>query len=64
MELALQPAEVSLLHRVLSSYLSDLRMEITDTEKYELREELKSDEALLKAIIARLEQMGGIVAHG
>ncbi len=64
MELALQPAEVSLLHRVLSGYLSDLRREITDTEKYELREELKSDEVLIKAIIARLEQMGQIVAHG
>jgi hypothetical protein len=60
MELPLQPAEASLLHRVLTSYLSDLRMEISNTEQYEFREELKADEALIKGLIARLEQMGAI----
>lgn len=54
MELELQDSEVQLLERVLTSALGDLRMEITDTEKFELRESLKKDEEVLKSIIRRL----------
>ncbi len=56
MELSLQPKERTMLLAILTNYLSDLRMEITDTEKFALREELKADEAMVKDIIARLEQ--------
>lgn len=58
MELTLQPSEASLLKSILMSYLSDLRMEIGDTEQYELRLELKREEETIKDLIARLEQAG------
>ncbi len=56
MELQLAPDETDLLRRVLQSYLADLREEIGKTEKYELRQSLKDDEARIKAI---LECLGG-----
>ncbi len=57
MELALQPEEVALLRRILSNYLSDLRMEIADTERYDLRQELKRDEEVIKSLLARLARV-------
>jgi hypothetical protein len=54
MELTLQDSEVQLLERLLTSALGDLRMEITDTEKFEMRESMKKDEEVLKSIIRRL----------
>ena len=58
MEFTLQPTEAALIKRVLTNYLSDLRMEIGKTEDYQLRQELKQDEDTIKALIARLEQAG------
>jgi DNA-binding MarR family transcriptional regulator len=58
MQLTLQPEEATLLKQVLTRFVSDLKMEISNTEKYEMREELKADEATLKSIIERLEQAG------
>lgn len=58
MQLILQPEEAALLKRVLATYLSDLRAEVYKTENYDLRQDLKRDEAALKAILARLEQAG------
>ncbi len=46
--------EASTLREVLESYLSDLRMEIVDTEDVEFREQLKSEELVLKKIIGDL----------
>jgi hypothetical protein len=57
MELMVQPDEVALLKRILTNYLSDLRMEIADTERYEFRQELKQDEEMIKRLLARLEQL-------
>ncbi len=37
-------------------FLSDLRMEIADTEDYALRQALHWDELTLKALIARLDE--------
>jgi hypothetical protein len=54
MELSLAPHESEVLTRVLTSALGDLRMEISNTERYELREGLKADETVIKAILARL----------
>lgn len=56
MELTLQQSEAELLLRILRQYLSDLRMEIADTEQYEFRQGLKQDEAIIKDLIGRLEQ--------
>jgi hypothetical protein len=55
MELQLQPEEVAVLRDVLQHFLSDLRMEIADTDKYDFRQALKKDEEIIKALIARLE---------
>ena len=55
MDLILQDNEVSYLARVLEQDLSELRMEISNTESYDLREQLKQDELVLKSIIRRLD---------
>ncbi len=56
MELTLNPEEVGLLRRLLGTRLGDLRVEIADTEDYELRQALHRDEATLRGIIARLDE--------
>ena len=56
MELTLQPEEATLLTQILTNYVSDLRMEISNTDSYKLRQQLQRDEATIKGIIARLEQ--------
>jgi hypothetical protein len=48
--------EAAILRDVLDNYVSDLRMEIADTDSMHLREELKGREAFLKHLIGRLEQ--------
>jgi len=53
MQLTLQAAEAQLLHRILTQYLSDLRMEITDTENW--RQDLKRDEECIKSLLLRIE---------
>jgi hypothetical protein len=58
MDLSLEPDEVTLLREILSNYLSDLRMEISNTENYELRESLKRDEETIKSLLARLGPSG------
>jgi hypothetical protein len=54
MELTLQDSEVNFLLRVLEQTLSDLRMEISNTESYDMRQQLKQDELVLKSILRRL----------
>jgi hypothetical protein len=36
---------------ILNSYMSDLRMEIADTDSMQLRQDLKHEEALLKKLL-------------
>ena len=47
-------AEAEILLGVLEDYLSDLRFEIADTERKELRDVLKAREDVLNGLIARL----------
>ncbi len=54
-DLRLSDDDARALREVLSSYLSDLRMEIAGTERFELREQLKNTEALLKRLIEQLQ---------
>lgn len=54
-DLNLTNDEAKTLHGVLSEYLSDLRMEIADTDSFDFREELKRTEVLLKRLIADLD---------
>ena len=48
--------EFEMLHEVLSIYLSDLRMEIADTDSMNYRETLKKTEVFLKDLLKRLEE--------
>ena len=57
MQFDLQPQEVLLLIQILGEHLSDLRMEISNTERHEVREVLKREEGSIKSLLARLEEM-------
>ncbi len=52
--LELTAEEADILREVLAGYVSDLRMEITDTEDKEFREELKRHEEVIGSILGRL----------
>lgn len=53
-KLELTPDEASMLATMLSSALSDLRLEIAGTEKKEWRDELHKHEVFLNTMLARL----------
>ena len=55
MELKLDQPEADLLIDILESHLGDLRMEIGKTENFDMRNDLKHDEEMLKSMIARLK---------
>ncbi|MGD9762332.1 MAG: hypothetical protein AB7V27_01265 [Candidatus Binatia bacterium] len=61
MQLTLTDAEADLLKDVLTSYLSELRMEIADTDAAEFREVLKEREELLKRVIDKLNHTASAV---
>ncbi len=52
--LKLSPEQAEALKDALKSHVSDLRMEIADTENRDFRESLKRQEALLKQILDML----------
>ena len=54
LELDLNEEEQSILKMVLESYLSDLRMEIADTDSYDFRQGLKERKAVLIKVIEAL----------
>ncbi len=60
MKLELQQHEVLLLMQILREYISNLRMEISNTEQYEMRESLKQEEGRIKGILARLEDISPV----
>lgn len=51
----LNDQEREALTGVLEDYVSDLRMEIADTDSQDFRDDLKETEALLKGILGRLK---------
>jgi hypothetical protein len=53
-QLTLNNDETEMLKEVLVSYLSDLRMEIADTDLKKFREGLKAKEVFIKDLINRL----------
>ena len=55
MNLSLTPTEHNLLLDILKNYLSDFRMEISQTDTPDYRTELKAQEVILDGIIANLE---------
>lgn len=57
--LELTPEEAEVLQKILSIFLSDLRMEIADTDSWEFRQTLKEQEEFLKSLLARLPSPAG-----
>ena len=53
-QLTLTDSEASTLRRVLEEYVSDLRMEIANTDSMDFRDQLKREEAFLKKLIEQL----------
>lgn len=47
-------AEAEILRSVLEEYISDLRMEVSNTDSMDLREELKRKEEVLKRLADQL----------
>jgi hypothetical protein len=54
--LELTENEASTLVKVLDYYVSELRMEVTDTEQKDLRDALKVEEDTLKRLVQILKQ--------
>ncbi len=55
MEMKLQTEEATLLKEILAEHLLELRMEVGGTENYDLRQELKRDEVVIRRMLAQLE---------
>ena len=54
--LDLTKEEKDILTTVLESYLSDLRMEIADTDRMDFRESLKKRKDVLKKVLEALQK--------
>jgi hypothetical protein len=54
-QITLTQEEAATLRGVLNSYLSDLRMEIADTDSMQFREDLKREEGMLKKLLQQLD---------
>lgn len=55
-QLELTEQEKETLTEVLNIFLSDLRLEITDTERLDYRNRLKEQEQLIKRMLGKLDQ--------
>lgn len=55
MRIDLSDVEAATLRDALDSYLSDLRMEIADTDRMDFREGLKEQRKILEGLLQRLE---------
>lgn len=55
-QLNLTDDEASILKQALATYLSDLRMEIADTDQQEFRDRLKQEEVVVKTILGTLPE--------
>lgn len=53
-ELSLTDEEAGTLRKVLEAYLSDLRMEIADTDAQDFREGLKHEKSVITGVLQRL----------
>lgn len=54
MNIELSPGESEILAGILDDYVSELRMEIANTDSMDVREDLKSREALAKRVAGDL----------
>ena len=60
MEIHLSPEESDALRSSLRTYISDLRMEIADTDNPEFRRVLRGERSVLESVLSRLEDAGRI----
>jgi len=54
-QITLTYEEAVTLRHVLTTYVSDLRMEVADTDSQSFRENLKREEAILKKLLQELD---------
>jgi hypothetical protein len=54
-QITLNQEEATTLRRALSSYVSDLRMEIRDTDSWQWRQNLKREAVLLKKLLDEID---------
>jgi hypothetical protein len=54
-QLTLTDQDAATLKRALETYLSDLRMEVADTDAQDFREDLKQEESVIKRLVEQLE---------
>lgn len=64
MNLTLSDEEAETLRRALSSYVSDLRMEIRDTERLQMRQRLKLDARQIEGMLRRLSAPAVFASEG
>lgn len=55
-QIEVAPEEIEMLEDVLQSYLSDLRMEIADTDLKDFRDGLKLKEEFIKSFLKQLAE--------
>ena len=55
-QLSLTDKEGETLTKALETYLSDLRMEIADTDAHDFREGLKQEETVITRLLERLRK--------
>lgn len=56
LQILLNPEETELLHRILSSYLSDLRVEIAGTDLEGFKDSLRMEEEFIKRLLREIEE--------
>ena len=54
-QITLSQDEATILREALSSYLSNLRMEIANTDSWQFRQNLRREEVLLKKLLEQLD---------
>jgi len=54
-QITLTQEEAAALRGAFNSYVSDLRMEMADTESWQFRQNLKHEELLLKKLLEQLD---------
>ncbi len=55
-QLTLTDTDAATLKKALETYVSDLRMEVADTDAQDFREDLKQEESVIRRLV---EQLGG-----
>lgn len=53
--ISLTDEELAVVRHALGAYLSDLRMEVHATDSYDMREELKHEEAVINRVLEEID---------